>query len=107
MKLIEVNKYLIAKGAKGYFWIATSPEIASIFETCWSFSPLSNHEYHTMIGGVEPQGIPFVMYCGAINQKWRLYKDALFPVNKALMGCNDTIESYDHYAVLTIQNFII
>lgn len=109
VKLIEVNKCLVAKGAKGYFWVVTSPEIASVFETaCMGFNPISYQEYESMIvGGVEPQGIPCITYCGEVSRKWRLYKDTEFPVNKALVGCNDTPESCDHYAILTIQNFII
>lgn len=106
VKLVEVTNVLLAKGAKGYFWIATSPSIASIFETATcGFWPTYNER--DKIGGVFPMGLPQVSYIGAINSKWRLYADPTLKENQVIVGCNDTLEDYSHYARMVVTNWVI
>jgi hypothetical protein len=115
VKTVDMNNALIKKGAAGYFWITTSSEVASIFETVtYGFTPISSEEWeaqgniaYKMIGGVHPQGVPSVSYCGSINSKWRLYKDTEMPVGMLLMGCNDTREDSSHYGRMNIFNYVI
>lgn len=107
VKMVEITNVLLAKGAIGYFWIATSPEIASIFETATAgFNPMGS-SHREMIGGIYPLGLPEVYYAGAINCKWRLYIDSQLDKNVAIIGCNDKREPNQHYAKLTVCNFVI
>lgn len=51
VKCHELTSILLRKGAKGYFWIATSPEVASIFETATAgFWPISSREFQDQYG---------------------------------------------------------
>jgi hypothetical protein len=110
-KMIELNNTLITKGAAGYFWIVTSPEIASIFETATSgFHPISSEEFegsNEIIGGVRAQGVSKFQFCGTVNGRWRLNKSSDIPSNMLLMGCNDTLESPSHYGRMMVLNFIL
>jgi hypothetical protein len=113
VKAVELNNVLMRKGAVGYFWIVTSPEVASIFETATAgFHPSPSEEFDRMaeykaIDGVMPQGLPTMHYCGGVNRKWRLYKYSEVPTNMFLMGCNDQREDSSHYGRMMIANFII
>lgn len=112
VKCHELTSILLRKGAKGYFWIATSPEVASIFETATAgFWPISSREFQDQYGtedlGVAPLGLPQVTYRGSVNYRWRLYADTMMPQNMVLIGCNDKKEDTSHYAKLIIHNFII
>jgi hypothetical protein len=114
VKCIELTNVLLKKGAAGYFWIATSPEVSSIFETAtYGFAPhvyLDEWEGDRISSNLDvwPMGgSDNIQYCGSINMKWRLYKDTRMPVDMVVIGCNDEVESYNHYAVLRIANFII
>ena len=110
-KVVELNNKLVKSGAKGYFWIVTSPEIASIFETCtWGYNPIGCREFEEKnaikhIGGVVPQGLAYIEYCGTLYSKWRLYKDSQL-TEQIIVGCNDVMQPYTNYACLTIENFI-
>jgi hypothetical protein len=109
VKCYEVTNVLLKKGAAGYFWIVTSPEIASIFETSrGGFAPVSSKEFESnIIGGVMPLGMPVIDYKGAVSARWRLYTDGLMPSNMLLIGCNDTKECNSHYGRMMIFNFIV
>jgi hypothetical protein len=110
--LIGLNNDLLAKGAKGYFWIASSPEVLSIIETmCHNFTSESSiRRIHKSIGGVNPQGLAEIYYCGSVNNRWRMYADTEMSKlgNQILiMGCNDTREPNDYYGRLRITNYVI
>jgi hypothetical protein len=102
-KLVELTNVLIRKGAKGYFWIAASPEIISMFECCTAgFFPTSCNEL-----GIMPMGLPVVTYHGSLSYKWRLYSDTMMERNTLIIGCNDEREGPNSYGKMTIHNFII
>lgn len=91
-KLYELTEIITIKGAKGEFWIVTSPEIASLFEFSIWFARSEDN-----IGA----------YRGTINSKWRLYVDNNIDSKTLVIGCNDTMQDMSHYARLTIHNFVI
>ena len=79
VKVVEVSNVIHRKTLRGGAnWIVTSPEIASIFETATAgFAPAASETFTSSIG---------VQYVGTVNNRWRLYKDPLFPSNQLLMG---------------------
>lgn len=75
VKIVEVSNIIHRKTLRGGGnFIVTSSEIASIFETgctnCYN-------DFTSSLG---------IQYVGAINNKWKLYKDPLFQPNKILVG---------------------
>lgn len=107
VKVVELTNVLIRKGAAGYFWIATSPEIASIFETATYQFWHANKDENGRLHGQLPMGTNEVLYSGMLKNRWRLYVDQLLPTNQLLIGCNDHVEEAAHYARMTVANFII
>lgn len=114
VKCHELTAILLRKGAMGYFWLACSPEIASIFETATAgFAPTGYYASVYDNGeepknlGVAPLGLPEVTYRGSVNYRWRLYADSEMPKELLLIGCNDTREDPKHYGRMVIHNFII
>lgn len=109
VKVAELSGILEKKGAAGYLWIAASPEVTSIFETCTAgYYPSTSEEcdggYYL---GVRPIGLDQINYCGSVSNKWRLYKDSMMPVDMLVIGVNDKIEDNKHYGVMKIANFVI
>lgn len=78
LKMIEVDDIVKSKIGSGTNWIATSPEIASIFETSSVFKGGIDYTDFTSSLGV--------CNLGRINNRWEIYKDPLFPVNTLIMG---------------------
>jgi hypothetical protein len=53
----------------------TSPEVASIFETATAgFAPAPSETFTSSLG---------IQYVGTVNNRWRLYKDPLFPTTRS------------------------
>ena len=79
VKVVEVTNVVHRKTLRGGAnWIVTSPEVASIFETATAgFAPSPSETFTSSLG---------VQYVGTVNQRWRLYKDPLFPTGQLLMG---------------------
>lgn len=79
VKIVELSAVIHRKTLRGGAnWIVTSPEVASIFETATAgFAPAPSETFTSSLG---------VQYVGTINNRWRLYKDPLFPTNQLLMG---------------------
>jgi len=79
VKVVEISNVIHRKTLRGGAnWIVTSPEVASIFETATAgFAPAPSETFTSSIG---------VQYVGTVNNRWRLYKDPLFPSNQILMG---------------------
>ena len=79
VKVVEVTNVVHRKTLRGGCnWIVTSPEVASIFETSTAgFAPAPSDTFTSSIG---------IQYVGTVNQRWRLYKDPLFPTGQLLMG---------------------
>ncbi len=79
VKVVEVSNVVHRKTLRGGAnWLVTSPEVASIFETATAgFAPAPSETFTSSLG---------IQYVGTVNNRWRLYKDPLFPTNQILMG---------------------
>jgi len=79
VKVVEVSNVIHRKTLRGGAnWLVTSPEVASIFETATAgFAPTPSETFTSSLG---------IQYVGTINNRWRLYKDPLFPTSQILMG---------------------
>lgn len=79
VKVVEVSAVIHRKTLRGGAnWLVTSPEVASIFETATAgFAPAPSETFSSSLG---------IQYVGTVNNRWRLYKDPLFPSNQILMG---------------------
>jgi hypothetical protein len=79
VKVVEISNVIHRKTLRGGAnWLVTSPEVASIFETATAgFAPAPSETFTSSLG---------VQYVGTVNNRWRLYKDPLFPSNQVLMG---------------------
>lgn len=79
VKVVEISNVIHRKTLRGGAnWIVTSPEVASIFETATAgFAPAPSETFTSSLG---------VQYVGTVNNRWRLYKDPLFPSNQLLLG---------------------
>lgn len=79
VKIIEVSNVIHKKTLRGGAnFIVTSPEVASIFETATAgFAPAPSETFTSSLG---------VQYVGTVANRYRLYKDPLFPTSQLLMG---------------------
>jgi hypothetical protein len=79
VKIVEVSNVVHRKTLRGGCnWIVTSPEVCSIFETATAgFAPAPSETFTSSLG---------IQYVGTVNNRWRLYKDPLFPQGQLLMG---------------------
>jgi len=79
VKVVEVSAVIHRKTLRGGAnWLVTSPEVASIFETATAgFAPSPSETFTSSLG---------IQYVGTVNNRWRLYKDPLFPSNQILLG---------------------
>jgi hypothetical protein len=106
--ICKETNLLLQRGAAGYFWIVSSPDVSSIFETVTTgYEPWPYAYTPHLLNGQYPMGLAAVDFCGVLNCKWRLYKNAAFPANQIIIGANDKLEDFDHYTKLKIANFII
>ena len=79
VKVVEVSNVIHRKTLRGGAnWLVTSPEVASIFETATAgFAPAPSETFTSSLG---------IQYVGTVNNRWRLYKDPLFPTGQIMMG---------------------
>jgi hypothetical protein len=79
IKVVEISNVVHRKTLRGGCnWLVTSPEVASIFETATAgFAPAPSETFTSSLG---------IQYVGTVNNRWRLYKDPLFPNNQILLG---------------------
>jgi hypothetical protein len=79
VKVVEVSNVIHRKTLRGGAnWLVTSPEVASMFETATAgFAPAPSETFTSSLG---------IQYVGTVNNRWRLYKDPLFPSNQILLG---------------------
>jgi len=79
IKVVEVSNVVHRKTLRGGCnWLVTSPEVASIFETATAgFAPAPSETFTSSLG---------IQYVGSVNNRWKLYKDPLFPSGQILMG---------------------
>lgn len=99
VKIVEVTAVLKRNGAAGYFWLVASPEVCAIFECTGGFYPDGAHYV--------PMGCDQITYLGTIGRRWRLYCDPDLEANKLLVGANSTKGNPEHYARISIANFVI
>lgn len=99
VKVVEISNIVHRKTLRGGAnFLVTSPEIASIFETATAgFGPTMSDTFTSSLG---------IQYVGTINQRWRLFKDPLFPPGQILLGYKgdsymDTGYFYCPYVPLT------
>jgi hypothetical protein len=82
------------------WWVVTTPEISSIFETATiGFAP------RYRLDEAKPAG---VIYAGTINCRWRLFKDDDFPNGKMLIGFGMPPKKItgENCGVIHVTNFI-
>jgi hypothetical protein len=79
IKIVELSNVVHRKTLRGGCnWLVTSPEVASIFETATAgFAPAPSETFTSSLG---------IQYVGTVNNRWKLYKDPLFPNNQILLG---------------------
>ena len=79
VKVVEISAVIHRKTLRGGAnWMVTSPEVASIFETATAgFAPAPSETFTSSLG---------IQYVGTVNNRWRLYKDPLFPQGQILLG---------------------
>jgi hypothetical protein len=79
VKIVEVSNVIHRKTLRGGAnFLVTSPEVASIFETATAgFAPAPSETFTSSLG---------IQYVGTVANRYRLYKDPLFPTNQILMG---------------------
>lgn len=79
VKVVEISNVVHRKTLRGGCnWLVTSPEVASVFETATAgFAPAPSETFTSSLG---------IQYVGTINNRWRLYKDPLFPQGQILLG---------------------
>jgi hypothetical protein len=79
VKLVEISNIIHKKTLRGGAnWIVCSPEVASIFETATAgFAPTMSDTFTSSLG---------IQYVGTVTNKWRVYKDPLFPTGQILLG---------------------
>lgn len=79
VKVVEISNVVHRKTLRGGCnWLVTSPEVASIFETATAgFAPAPSETFTSSLG---------IQYVGTVNNRWRLYKDPLFPQGQILLG---------------------
>lgn len=79
VKVVEVSNVIMKKTLRGGAnWLVVSPEIASVFETATAgFAPAPTADFESALG---------IQYVGTINNRWKVYKDPLFPNDQILLG---------------------
>jgi hypothetical protein len=79
VKIVEVSNVIHRKTLRGGAnFLVTSPEVASIFETATAgFAPAPSETFTSSLG---------IQYVGTVANRYRLYKDPLFPTNQILLG---------------------
>jgi len=101
IKLIEITNVCVRKGASGLFWVVTSPEIGSMFETA------SNGFSESGLTQI-PMGSKEVYHLGTIARQWRVYIDPLWEADELMVGANwEPNPDPKHIGVLKVCNFII
>lgn len=98
-KISEATSILLRKGARGHFWVLTSPEIYSlIYNAVESFLMRA--------GGHEPLALqPGVTSMGILGKHWRIFVSPEFPTFRLLIGADFDERPMSHYARLSISNY--
>jgi len=98
--LKDHTQTIVKLGGKGFFWIVTSPELASILSS-------SKQEFNFSDAADQmPLGYDYVLFEGILQKRWRVYSDPLVPINQVLIGTGFRKKISAYYAVLTIDNFV-
>lgn len=113
LMVASCTEELIRKGVQGFFWIATTPEIALAFETMTAGfaphhrSPWSGyHAEDEFFGYQTPLGLDSVEKRGTVNNRWCLLSCGLLTKDTLIIGANNTAEVFANYAVITFKDKI-
>jgi hypothetical protein len=101
IKVVELTNVLIAKGAKGYFWVIMSPEVSSMFEAThleWTTDQIEI-------------GVEEVIELGIINKRWRMYVTPWLSHQEShhvLVGCGlENLPEMRQVGRINVTNYII
>lgn len=102
IKILEVSYVLIKNGAKGYFWVLCSPEIAAILDVTSKFE----HERDLPVSNYYPMGFSEKKCIGILDKRWRVYADPDMKDLRIVVGCGSEADP-KIMARISIANFII
>ena len=97
-KLSEITEMLVQKGARGYFWLITSPQVSDILATMkpiWVSACLDQL----------PLGYPIVLHQGTLDKRWRIYSDLALTNNIMLMGAGFSKKHANYYCKIKVENY--
>lgn len=100
VKIAEATAVAIRHGAAGYFWILTSPEVATMIEGTRNFKTTAESQEYI------PMGVSDTMCVGTLDKRWRLYVEPHMSSNYMVIGC-DPHTNPKHIARISVANYII
>lgn len=107
IKIIEITGVLLRKGATGFFWVVTSPEVFSIMDSATSDKTITKNSMY----GVNQEAMGLqegqLTDMGVMSRRWRVLVTPEWPTNMMLIGCGSKENGPNHYARLSIANFVI
>jgi len=103
IKIVEVTGVLLRNGATGFFWAVASPEIFSVMDAATCDKTITKKYPQKPMGLIEGQ----LTDMGIMSRRWRLLVTAEWPTNNILIGCGSKKNLPQHYARLSICNFVI
>lgn len=98
VKLRELANILLFKGAKGYFWLVTPPEINELLETNYP------KKYSTVHMEQLPLGCNCVLFMGTFDKRWRMYADSVL-TDTVVMGATFSKKAPAFYGTLKLEGF--
>lgn len=102
----QVTQKLIRQGASGYFYIITSPEISSIFETIPSdFCPISSKVFEESYKKLER--LEGFSYRGIVQNTWALYQNSGISKNNLIIGTGRLDGDIKNFSRVVVANFVI
>ena len=109
IKIVEITSVLLRKGASGCFWIVMSPEVFSIMDSATSDQQIAKKGPFGIDVEQESMGLQEgkITDMGVISRRWRVLVTPEWPQNSLLIGCGTKENLPQHYARLSICNFVI
>lgn len=98
LKLREITNNVVAKGAKGYFWLVMPPDINELLETNFP------KKYVAVPMDQLPLGYNCVLYTGTFDKRWRMYIDPLLS-DTVIIGATFSKKNPNFYATLKLEGF--
>lgn len=109
IKIIEVTGVLLRKGATGFFWVVTSPEIFSIMDSATSDKTIEKNSVFGIHAEQESMGLQEgkLTDMGVMSRRWRVLVTSEWPSNMILIGCGSKENGPNCYARISVCNFIV